>query len=108
MPKYYCKNGDFQIILDAIDTETAIRKMLSHIMYEEQGCMFLSLISEKGFSFNGAKPISMIPFMKEMDMDLPPDDILIQEICKSMGIDPRIISKQTIDWLLYGQGKEGE
>ncbi len=107
MPKYYCKNGNIGRIFDAVDTEAAARKMLSHTLKTKQGCALLMYIGEKGFHQSDIKFISMIPFLKEANIDLPPDNVLIQEACKSMNIDPRILNEEAIDWLLYGGENNG-
>lgn len=104
MPKYYCKNGDYQVILDAIDIKSALRKMTIRMINNECDCALLSLINERGFSFsNDTKTMSMIPLLKEMDIDLPPDDVLLKRACASIGIDYRTIPQEAINWFLYGE-----
>ncbi len=106
MPKYYCQNGDTQVIFDATNIQAAARKTLSYVISIEHGCALLTTVSEKGFYPDASQIISMIPFMKEANVDLPSDDILIREACKSVNIDPRILNGKAIDWLLYGEGEE--
>ena len=107
--KYYCTNGEYQVILQANDIKSAARKMLSKMLANGLNCYFLSAISERGFALDAASPICMIPLVKELDIDLPPDEILIDQACKNVGINPKNLSQRTINWLLRGdEGDDGD
>jgi hypothetical protein len=105
MPKYYCQNSNYKTILQADDIKSAMRKMLSRMMNKEIDCAILTMVGERGFYIDSAKPVSMIPFMREMDVDLPSDEILINEICKFMNLNPNVLPQKTREWLLYGEGE---
>lgn len=102
MPKYYCTNDDFRTILDAPDINIAMRKFLNHMIKNEQDCALISTVSEKGFSCNDAKLMTMIPLLKELDIDLPDDDVLLLHVCLNIGLNPNRISDKTKNWLLNG------
>lgn len=102
MPKYYCTNDDFKIILDAPNKEAAMQKLLYNMIECEHGCALISTISEKGFSSDKALLISMIPFLKNEGIELPNDDELLIHACKYIGLSPDKISEKTKNWLLNG------
>ncbi len=109
MPKFYCKNGDYQIVLNAESVQSALRKTLDKMIDAEKSCCCISIVSERGFSLgSGSKLFSMIPFLKEQEIDLPSDEALIKEACKFMGVDPKGLSPDTINWILNGEEEGGE
>lgn len=109
MPKYYCKNGEYQIILNADSVQSALRKTLDKMIDAEKDCCCISIVSERGFSLgNGSKLVSMIPFLKEQEIDLPPDEMLVKEACRFMGLDPKGLTPDKIDWILNGEEEGGE
>jgi hypothetical protein len=85
----------------------AARKIIERMMKEssEDDCdlFFISFLNERGFSPNGAKAVSMIPLMREYDFELPPDDVLVKDTCRFLGIDFRDVPKDVVNWILNGE-----
>lgn len=104
MPKYYCSSGEFQAILTASCPDDAGRKALSKLMQADLTSTVIMKISEIGFANHppGEDTFrSLVPFMREVGIKLPPDEVIVQNICQLLGVS--FIDERTKRELLYGE-----
>ena len=108
MPKYYCRSGNFQLLVVAQNMELCVYKFISQILgdnislqkFNDSECSFLISIDEKGFTIkSGTKFMSLIPYLKEMQVDLPSDEDLIFWISKQIGEN---LTPRAINWFIDG------
>ena len=108
MAKYYCRSGTFELIMDAPEMDVCVYKFVSIVLgddisldkFNNSGCSFLMSIGEKGFeNKSSTKYMSLIPYLKEMGVDLPSDEDLIFWISQQMGI---ALNQKTINWFIDG------
>ncbi len=103
MAKYYCTSGDFQLILDAQDEKAAANKFLNKAVANKKNFGWLMQIGETGFDKTKMCMIPCIPILKKFGCDLPEDDVILNRICVSLGLNKTVLSEDFIFWLLNGE-----
>lgn len=102
MAKFYCQSGLVKVILTATDEQAVIRKLIKCLKITEiPFCLFVD-ISEMGFGKKDATFYSLVPFFKEVGINLPSDSCLIEDTCRILGTTH--LSEGQIDWLFNGSG----
>lgn len=100
MAKFYCRSGSFKVVIAATDEHAAIRKFVSGLKQIELAHTLLVGISEIGFDRCDVTPYSLVPFFREARVNLPPDDCLIECVCRTLGVT-HLDERQT-DWFING------
>ena len=100
MAKFYCQSGSFKVVLAATDEHAVIRKFVDGLKKAESFHTLFIGISEVGFERHDLTPYSLVPFLKEAGINLPPDGCLIEHACRTLGVT-HLDERQT-DWLLNG------
>jgi hypothetical protein len=108
MAKFYCQSGLFKTIIDTPDKDiTLISKFISRLMRSEYTHSLLMTIGELGFENypgSGHINISLVPFLRNMGVDLPPDNVLIENVRELLGLSK--IDDSMAQWILYGVSLE--
>ncbi len=100
MAKFYCQSGSFKTIVDAPDNHLAINKFLSKLIRSEASHNLFLTMDERGFDRCNHIPISLIPFLRDAGVKLPPDEALIESACECLGLID--MDEDKINWLLNG------
>jgi len=102
MAKFYCQSGQFKEILTANDIEDVILKAVKKIVKNNIPYNFVMSISETGFSLSGSLLVSIVPILRDMNIELPSDDVIIMQTCITLNFNPETLTKQGRDWILNG------
>ncbi len=98
MPKYYCFTADFKTIVDAPDIDVAVDKAIKRLIDQEKSFGFIMGISEIGFLIEEAKFISMIPLLRRAGIQLLPEQLLIEKVCKILHKDINTLGDNLRRW----------
>ena len=101
MAKFYCTSGPFQAIIDAPDVDTLCRKFVKRLIKSNSPHTLFLTIGEQSFDRVKHQPRSLVPFLREANVNLPPDDYLIQYACKALGLTT--LNEKQSRWVLYGE-----
>lgn len=105
MPKYYCLTNGHKTIIDAENQKSAIYKVLKRMINNNDDYGFLMNISEVGFAVDQKTIIPLIPYIRNLGIDLPPDDKIMEICCNILNTTIEKLDERTVEWFLYGDEK---
>ncbi len=106
MPKYYCLTNNCRTIIDAEDKKSAVYKTLKRMMKNDNNFGFLMNVTEVGFEVDPSTIIPLIPYARNLGIELPPDDEIMERCCQFMDTTIENLDKRTIEWFLHGDEKD--
>ncbi len=106
MPKYYCLTNNIKTIVDAEDKKSAVYKVLRRMIKDGNDYGFIMNINEIGFQPETKNMVPLIPYVRNLGIDLPPDDEIMEICCKFMNTTIESLDKRTVEWFLHGDEKD--
>ncbi len=107
MPKYYCLTNACRTIVDAEDRKSAVYKALTRMIKNDNDYGFLMNVNEVGFRVDPKTMVPLIPYVRNLGIDLPPDDEIMAMCCNFMNTTIENLDKETVRWFLHGDEKDG-
>ncbi len=100
MAKFYCQSGLFKTVIDAADYYEVSQKFVKRLLKSQVGHSLFFTINERGFGHDKDGVISLVPFLRDAGVILPPDHILVQSACESLRLTT--MDYDQVNWLLNG------